>query len=303
MPTPSLSLSGKPQTQKCAEARQHVKDLLTALTSGEADTLFALYLDCAGRFWRYSPQNIMLIMGQNPTATRVAGRSTWAEMNRHILRGAKATWIFAPNFHTENVIDKETGDVVEVTHRHFTLVPLFDVAQTAVFQGRRDLYVPTFQRQLQNVEPLVAAATAWGKSVGYRIEFRPLFRQVQGLGYATGGGRLAVDSTVDVGAQLPTLTHELSHLRLSHLDREDIDRSLAEGEAEATSYIILKHFGYDSPASAAYLSNHRVTAERVKGSLKRITEAAADIIDGIESHLPSPRQEEPTMPAPIEASP
>ena len=50
---------------------------------------FQRYLETMSRFHKYSYGNVLLIMAQNPDATRVAGYRQWQRLGRQVKREAK----------------------------------------------------------------------------------------------------------------------------------------------------------------------------------------------------------------------
>ena len=86
-------------TQKDNPTQQLIKQavdfLLQQLEAGKSETLTA-YLAAMARFHSYSFGNILAIARQRPTATRVAGFSTWKELGRFVKKGEKGIQILAP---------------------------------------------------------------------------------------------------------------------------------------------------------------------------------------------------------------
>ena len=68
--------------------KQSVDFLLQQLEAGKSEALTA-YLAAMARFHSYSFGNILAIARQRPTATRVAGYSTWREFGRFVRKGEK----------------------------------------------------------------------------------------------------------------------------------------------------------------------------------------------------------------------
>src|SRR5699024_11202484 len=80
------------QRRAQAEAlQQQITDQLEALRdSGQCEQ----FLDVAQNFHNYSLNNLLLILGQNPNASRVAGFRKWQELNRQVRKGEKSLKIF-----------------------------------------------------------------------------------------------------------------------------------------------------------------------------------------------------------------
>jgi DNA primase len=87
-----------------ARREQASADKLTALHGQLAEQVAALrtgedwrrWLEVAGRFHRYSFNNTLLIAGQRPDATTVAGYEAWKAMGRQVTKGEKGLQILAP---------------------------------------------------------------------------------------------------------------------------------------------------------------------------------------------------------------
>ncbi|MEM0983977.1 MAG: ArdC family protein, partial [Planctomycetota bacterium] len=70
-------------------------ELVAQLESGSSESL-QKYLRACARFHRYSFGNMMLILAQQPDATRVAGFQTWRSLGRNVRKGEKGLVIIAP---------------------------------------------------------------------------------------------------------------------------------------------------------------------------------------------------------------
>jgi hypothetical protein len=75
-------------------------ELFEALESGGAALCLSerwrQYLEVEGRFPRYSPNNVLLILAKKPDATRVAGYRAWQALGHQALAKESALSIFAP---------------------------------------------------------------------------------------------------------------------------------------------------------------------------------------------------------------
>ncbi|MEM7628400.1 MAG: ArdC family protein, partial [Planctomycetota bacterium] len=104
-----------------------IDELAAQLDAGKSESLTA-YLDMMGRFHRYSFGNIMLIMGQRPDATRVAGLRAWQSMGRCVKRGEKGIVIIAPMVFTKSDHDERSDSDRPVVR--FRATHVFDISQT-----------------------------------------------------------------------------------------------------------------------------------------------------------------------------
>jgi N-terminal domain of anti-restriction factor ArdC len=85
------------------------------------------YLTAQARFHRYSFRNLLLILQQNPNASRVAGFHDWLKHSRCVRKGEKGIAILAPMKWQKH--DKNTGETTSGIGG-FRVVYVFDIAQT-----------------------------------------------------------------------------------------------------------------------------------------------------------------------------
>ncbi len=71
------------------EVEQRLKELASETDDFKKSEFFKSYLETASKFWQYSYRNQILILGQMPKATRVAGFRRWQELNRYVKKGSK----------------------------------------------------------------------------------------------------------------------------------------------------------------------------------------------------------------------
>lgn len=133
---PSESPYQQRNTQKDNPTQQLIKQavdfLLQQLEAGKSETLTA-YLAAMVRLHSYSFGNILAIARQRPTATRVAGFSTWKELGRFVKKGERGIQILAPIIGhrcRKNDQKQETDEKPRPVLIGFRAVYVFDVAQT-----------------------------------------------------------------------------------------------------------------------------------------------------------------------------
>ena len=103
-------------------------------------------------------------------------------------------------------------------------------------------------------------------------------------GYSTGG-RIVVRQNLSVPAKCGVIVHELCHEDLhqgnNRAEANTKTRSQRELEAEATAYVVMRHFGIEHVASN-YLATYNVAGEQLLASLETISGAAKRLITAIE---------------------
>jgi hypothetical protein len=88
------------------------------------------YPDCQSRFYRFSPNKVMLIAQQRDEAMVVAGFNAWKKHGRFVRKGEKAIWTLAPMVYKASA-DEDSDDNERVI-RGLKLVPAFDTPPRTV---------------------------------------------------------------------------------------------------------------------------------------------------------------------------
>jgi uncharacterized protein YjbI with pentapeptide repeats len=291
---PSAQVS-VPPTQANESRGGRMRDysgLLEGLSAGIADLTtserWTQYLDVQSKFYRYSPNNVMLILLQNPYATRVAGYNAWKALDRQVMAKESALRILAPMTYRKD--DAPEGENAREI-RGFKLVPVFDISQT---EGP-DL--PDIVSKLEGLAPegVFVKLSEFAKSIGFRVE-RPESLESGANGDTFHSeGRIRVVSTNSEAQQAKTLAHEIGHALLHDPGVEatkDLERGLKELEAESTAYVICTALGMDtSDYSFGYVAGWAGGAPEalagIKASTGRIQRAATAVLKTFEVDEPA----------------
>jgi antirestriction protein ArdC len=258
---------------------------IAALTTSERWTQ---YLDVQSKFYRYSPNNVMLLLLQNENATRVAGYKKWQELGRQVKAKESALRILAPMTYKRD--DAPEGENVREI-RGFKLVPVFDISQT---EGP-DL--PDIVSKLEGFAPegVFVKLTEFAHGIGFRVE-RPESLDSGANGDTTHSeGRIRVVSSNSEAQQAKTLAHEIGHALLHDPGVEatkDLERGLKELEAESAAYVICTALGMDtSDYSFGYVAGWAGGApeavQGIKASTGRIQKAATAVLKIFEVEEPA----------------
>lgn len=111
-----------------------------ALHAGIADQVQALrssdewrgFLDFTRSFHHYSLNKGLLVLGQRPTASAVAGFRQWQAKGRQVRKGEKALKIFGYSTKKITEEDPTTGKEVEKCLPRFPILSVFDITQTGL---------------------------------------------------------------------------------------------------------------------------------------------------------------------------
>ena len=246
-------------------------DRLTAQVEALVDSQdWKDFLAVAARFHRYSANNVLLILSQMPTATRVAGYRRWQSLGRQVRRGEAGLAILAPCVSRGRPLEEaEVDERPELARvlRGFRVAHVFDVAQT---EGE----------PLADVRPELLAGQApeglWNSlatqvaDAGYRLERGQCGGANGRTDFRTR--MVTVRDDVDDAQAAKTLAHELAHVRLHDPGDAHHHRGVAEVEAESVAYVICSAAGlasddYSLPYVAHWADGDpglvRRTAERV----------------------------------------
>jgi hypothetical protein len=86
-------LTEEQRAQRRAEQRELV---VASIEQPRSSSGWRAYLAGRARFRSYSPRNVLLILQQHPSATRVAGFRAWLDLGRCVTKGSTAIRIWAP---------------------------------------------------------------------------------------------------------------------------------------------------------------------------------------------------------------
>jgi|GEM_PF-660023 len=283
-------LSKQPNESRGGRVRDY-SGLLEGLSAGIADLTtsekWTQYLDVQSKFYRYSPNNVMLILLQNPYATRVAGYNAWKALDHQVMAKESALRILAPMTYKRD--DAPEGENAREI-RGFKLVPVFDISQT---EGP-DLADVVSKLEGLAPEGVFVKLTAFAEGIGFRVE-RPESLESGANGDTTHSeGRIRVVSSNSEAQQAKTLAHEIGHALLHDPGVEatkDLERGLKELEAESAAYVICTALGMDtSDYSFGYVAGWAGGApealQGIKASTGRIQKAATAVLKTFEVDEP-----------------
>lgn len=306
--------------------------LAEELSHGKSERLLN-YLAFAARFHQYSRGNQWLIEAQLPTATRVASYTKWQEEGYQVAKGAKGIRILAPSIRkirpgTEPDIEPKAATTAEQnaeepapavaeerrgTPSHdtkadqpiqsvmrFVAVSVFDVSQLTPEKRPPEFFVPLAGESDALQQRLVEAAT----SDGFNVQQSDYTRGAQG--YSQGRTIVTRSDLTSVNRTLTTI-HEYAHALLHQgahplADRLGGRRDLSkvatwvkECHAEATAYVVAKHFDLPTPYSADYLLHWGTTPDALRTELDVVLAAAGHIIRKIEGDQKEQGSQDPFL--------
>ncbi len=81
------------QAEQEARTTALMEQLEAGIQAIQSSDDFKAYLAAAAKFHSYSYANVLLVLAQYPTATRVAGYKTWQSLGRQVNKGERAIYI------------------------------------------------------------------------------------------------------------------------------------------------------------------------------------------------------------------
>lgn len=225
-------------------------------------------LKVQARFHRYSASNLLMILLQNPQATRVAGFRQWQGLNRQVQKGEKSIKIFAPMTRK----DKDDPDKTKLVG--FKLVSVFDIDQT---EGDPLDEVPWPEAQACP-DGLYATIKAQVEALGFTVE-EPIDEPDVGIRGARGW-YVPNDRTIHVreateAGMCATLLHEVGHALDPKLN-VDTDRARRELVAESVAMVLGMQMGVELEDEVThYLASWGAGVDELLAVMDRIRTAVA----------------------------
>lgn len=262
---------------------------------------YAEYLRAMSQFHRYSFGNALLILFQCPTATRVAGYTTWKrDFGRNVKRHEKGIQILAPcptqRYIWKEVIDPNTGKVLcnpdgsprketqLVTITRFKVATVFDVSQT---EGK-ELPALGVTRLTGDVENFAAIYDKLTSLSPVPVEVDSCPGEANGY-FSSAENRIVLRPGMNQIQTIKTLVHEIAHAKLHDArvipPEERKQRREKEVEAESIAYVVCQHFGIDtSEYSFGYVAgwSRGKEMDELKSSLDLIHSTAGEMIAALD---------------------
>ena len=213
---------------------------ITRLTSSER---WQEWLTMQSRFHSYSFNNTLLILGQKPEASRVAGFNAWRKLDRFVRKGEKGIWILAPMvYKTEVGDDLSTGDEPTKVIRGFKAVPVFDVSQT----DGAELPEVCVRLDGEDEAGLFGRLHSVATSIGFIVEDADNLSGANGV-CTHDDHRIQVLAGNSPAQRVKTLAHELGHAILhAPGDGRPDSRAVLELEAESVAFVVCAATGITS---------------------------------------------------------
>lgn len=274
-----------------AKYEDRTKEAFEQIEQGVKDVYssdnFKNYLKFLSKFHQYSFNNTMLILGQYPSASLIAGYNSWKNnFNRQVNKGEHAIKILAP-YQIKIKLEKDqenneepTQEEVKVTRFH--LVNVFDISQTTGDP------IPEFVTDLKGtshdadalIEAIQDVATIEIQFIEQKNDVS-LQNGAKGY-YSPVEDKIVVNSNLDTIQKAKTLVHEYAHSILHKQTNKS--REQKEIEAESLAFVICNHFNIDtSDYSFGYIAAYaNQNYDKLRDVLVNIQANAHELIEKVE---------------------
>jgi antirestriction protein ArdC len=249
-----------------------IERLMDALERGQSEAL-KTYLSVMSRFHKYSWGNCLLIYGQRPDATHVAGFHAWLKLGRFVRKGEKGIAILAPMVGRKKSDDALTED--EQTRLFgFRAAHVFDVSQT---EGEPLPEFATVKGDPLDYSERLAQFVA---SQGIELEYDCKIAPAKGMSF---GGKIMLLPDMPPAERFAVLVHETAHELLHRGDRrKETTHTVRETEAEAVAFVVSTAIGLDANTSSSdYIQLHAGDKATLAESLAFIQQTASVILQAI----------------------
>ena len=251
-------LTDEQREQRRAEQRELVVASIEQLRSSDG---WGAYLSARGRFRSYSARNVLSILQQHPSATRVAGFRAWLDLGWCVTKGSRAIRIWAPCPPSQRQLKawRDAGsDPNDRPRTGWRLASVFaqdQVAELPAPAHPAPLQPPIAEIRGDSHEDLIAELVALADEIGYTVTFCD-------TGTADGlcdshDKRIAVAERLEANGRLVALIHELAHALLAEdPDAPRLDYAQGELIAESVAFCACQTVGLDTSAnSIPYLTS------------------------------------------------
>ena len=289
----------KIKNRKTAEERRAQAEELQGSIAGQVEALrnseqWLRFLTFAQSFHRYSLGNLLLILAQCPTATRVAGFRQWQGKGRQVRKGERAIRIFgyaqkkitAEQTEGEDTEQAETTEDGQKVITYYPVLSVFDIGQTDPTDPEAD-DPSTLAQRLSGEDELgiVDAVTDYLTAQGWSVQRQPISGAANGY-TDPEGRRVVIDADLSPAQAAKTALHEAGHVIL-HAEEDPSEyvehRGIKETEAESVAYVVAGLLGIDtSRYSIGYVAGwSEGDAETIKATAARVLRASHVLAEAI----------------------
>lgn len=276
---------------------------------------FKTLLDTLSKLYDYTVNNTLMILGQNPKATQLAGYNKWQnDFNRQVKSGEKGLMIWMPVEikvkENQYVLDKDGNRIldengkfkreeVEVKKRTFKIGYTFDVSQTEQIEGKDVIELSPVKELEGDVKDYQALTKALMEISPVPIKIETFTAPAKGC-YNSLTNEIMIQPDMSEVQTIKTMIHEIAHSivhseenlnQLKQKENVEFSKNEKEVQAESIAYIVSSHLGIDTsdysfPYVATWgLSTEPSDLENVKQNLKCIKSTSMYLTSKLDTYM------------------
>jgi len=281
--------AGKTPEQRKLEAEALHAQLLDQVELLTDSDRWREFLDFSGSFYRYSLNNVLLILAQHPTAAAVAGFRAWQAKGRQVRTGERGIKILGYSTKKTTEQDPATGEETTRLSVRYPILSVFALDQTDPTADTDDTSTVTVRLTGDDPAGIYIRMHDHLTGLGWSITREPIPGGINGYTTTDETRRIVIDAALSPAQAAKTLLHEAAHVAL-HVDALPAadyqqHRGLAECEAESVAYVLASMAGLDTTAySVGYIATWthantdliRGTAANVLTAVEQLATAVTD---------------------------
>ncbi len=278
----------KVSSNKKESMQEIMKKLEDGVKSVYTSENYIAFLKMMAQFYNYSFNNVILILSQCPTASRVASFQTWKRLGCSVKKGEHGIKILVPIPYTyqkkQDTVDDDGNPVQETVDAKgltFRVGNVFDYQQVSGELPELCTELTDDSEKLQNAILRIVAEND-------DISYDDSLKEGGANGYYRMDTReICLRPHMAALQTMKTVIHEKAHSLLHNSDSEaKFTRSEAEVQAESVAYVVCQAFGLDSsdysfPYIASWANKDMDT---LRASLSVIEKAAKELMGWLSQH-------------------
>lgn len=267
---------------------ESIENLRNELKNGKSER-FIEYLNFCAKFYNYSLNNKILLFGQMPNASKVAGFKSWEKLGFNVNKGSNALRILAPQSYKYIDVDGKKIFFNQMTQEQknnkelhkegiiYKSVPVFDISQCS--KKDKNIVSEFFYKLGDSEKESYLKVKKKIENLGIEVIETNDTNGAEGVSL---GGTILIKESLDYNNKLLTIIHELAHEMLDkglESDREDTTIEIRELRAESVSYIVGKYISLDNPFSSDYILSFKGNVDSLNEHLEKINSTSNKIIN------------------------
>lgn len=263
------------------------------------------YLEFSSRFYKYSANNVSMILSQNPEATFVASFKEWKKKGTSVKKGEKSIKIFAPSVSVlvqtddgkwipykkataamKKEVKEKKRKSKRIVGRSFIQAPVFDISQTNFKrEDLPELIGFSLEDDVKNYDFVMNILQKLMKSKNIDFKGSTDLGLVFGQ-YVIEENSITLNESNSESQNVKTLIHEIGHALLHSSKENKLSVSEMEYQAELVSYAVCSRLGINvSDYTMKYLHGwNSMELTNKKELLADVHKAVKTILEFIEKN-------------------